>query len=273
MKALFFLFLLPLAAWGQDYDTVYIGRTTTVHLVFPSAVRLFDVGSGNGDILIKQSAPAMLKMASASDGFDTTNLFVDTENGTYNFILRYAPFPEKLVIRLSPENTLFTHDDAPADAEASPQRSGADMAAARILRNPSRAVYKTVRSQKAVFRVHEIYAAGGYIFFLLSAENEGTVKYDLGYTGFISSLKPKGKNAVVQTEELHPSCSAGTDKKSLSAGEKAYYVYGFDKFTLSRNKRLDIEFWETDGERKCVIPLTPSDILAAKPLPTWIKTE
>lgn len=270
MKILFFLFLLPLAAWGQDYDTVYIGRTTTVHLVFPSAVRMFDVGSGNGDILIKQSAPAMLKMASAADGFDTTNLFVDTENGVYNFILRYATFPEKLVIRMGADKALFTYGNAPENIGYTPRQTDA---AARILQNPMRNVYKTVRSQKAVFRVHEIYTDGKYLYFLLSAENEGSVKYDLGYTGFLSSLKPKGRNAVVQTEELHPACTAGTDKKSLAAGEKAYYVYGFDKFTLSRNKRMNIEFWETDGERKCVVSLTPADILSAKPLPQWTKTE
>lgn len=96
-----------------SYDTIPVGYTTSVNLIFDSSVKQWDMGLGlrdeDGkqvwDVLVGNSAesPNRIKLAAGIKEFHTTNLFVETANGYYNFILKYEDLPRKLLYQIDTE--------------------------------------------------------------------------------------------------------------------------------------------------------------------------
>ena len=99
-----FFEVLPWRAFTQPYDTIKIGYSTSVNMIFSSPVKKWDMGLGlrieNGqeirDVLVENTSESSkrIKLAAGIEHFEITNLFVETERAYYNFILEYEERPE-----------------------------------------------------------------------------------------------------------------------------------------------------------------------------------
>ena len=278
-----FFEVLPWRAFTQPYDTISIGYSTSVNMIFSSPVKKWDMGLGlrieNGqeiwDVLVENSneSSKRIKLAAGIKHFEITNLFVETEIAYYNFILKYEERPENLLIKVEVDNASIKKAMVVESKDKELRRDS--------LFNIDSLKYYTTKihgfkndftnigqvSQKMLFYLGGIYVLGDHLFFKVYIKNGGNIKYDMGFVGFFRGDKGKrgNKKRPKQDELLKPMYVSNEEKKVIESGEMIAKVYAFKKFTLSKNQNLYLQFWEgNQGERKMELVLKSKDILAAK---------
>jgi hypothetical protein len=289
LVAFFCLSLLhSLSAKSQKYDTVRVGLLTTVHIVFNSPVMNYDLGSGtrieNGaevsDVIIGKVGDR-LKLAAAIERFETTNLFVETENAYFNVILVYSDQPKQLTYYQGDDRADRVKDpgkkqkESLAKEESEMGKAKEEMILELTLKDLANDVLEKGNvvpdigesSQRMKYFLNGIYVKGDYLFFRVNVLNEGNVKYDLGYEGFfITDKKNKGtKKTPTQPEPLKTLLILNDEIKSVEKKQEISKVYVFKKFTLEPKKVFTIEFWEDgQGQRKVELIIPPDKLLSAK---------
>jgi hypothetical protein len=285
--AITFFMLYPLLGTSQRYDTIHVGLLTTVHVVFNSTVKNYDLGSGTrieegrevSDVIIGKVGDR-LKLAAAIERFETTNLFVETESAYFNVILVYAEKPKKLSYYFGDERA----DRIKAGGKEKESMVKEELAigkakeekileltlkdlATEVLEKGNVVPDIGESSQRMKYFLNGIYVKGDYLFFRVNILNEGNVKYDLGYEGFfINDRKNKGtKKTPMQPEPMKTVLILNDGIKSVERKQEVSKVYVFRKFTLEPKKVFLIEFWEDgQGQRKVELIIPPDKLLAAK---------
>jgi hypothetical protein len=292
LLAFLILFGVRIAS-AQSYDTLEVGMMTTVHVVFEAPVMEYDLGSGtrieivNGiehqvtDVLITRVGDR-LKLAAAIDNFETTNLFVETETGYFNFILKYANRPKILSHYISNDKAdkmksvsnskkkELEKNEVELNAEKSNKILELTLQdlAAKVAIEPNQVIEIGQESQRMKYFLNGIYVKGNYLFFRVNILNEGNVKFDLGYEGFF--IKDKANRGVKKTtkqipEPLKHLFILNESLKVVEKRQEISKVYVFEKFTLETKKIFTIEFWEDgQGQRKVELNIPSSEILEAK---------
>lgn len=278
------LFIESTCAFAQSYDTIRIGYSTSVNMIFDSPVKRWDMGLGirieDGneirDVLVENStnSPERIKLAAGIAHFETTNLFVETVKAYYNFILMYDDLPNNLLIKV---------DAAKASITKTKVENNPDVQNRIDRKNPTDSlIYYTEKirdlendftniglvSQKMLFYISGLYVVDDYLIFKVIIKNEGNISFDIGFVGFFRGDKKGNKKRPRQEELLTPLYISNEEKEVIKSGEMIVKVYAFKKFTLRKNQHLYIQFWEGEpGERKAELVLRSKDILAAKALP------
>ncbi len=273
---------------AQKYDTIQVGLSTAVHLIFESNIIKTHIGLGTKeeagqtvtDILLEDPAGGpRLTITAAIEKFERTNLYVETEDGHYNFILEYAKWPrqqlipitiEKAIVRKQVRTTPEQSAKAKEVVALSKETKLLEVLAKDVLEKGSTMDDVGEKTQKMEYYLNAIYVKDSYYFFRVTLVNKGAVKYDLGFEGFfIRDKKAKGVNqAPQQVEDLKKKWlyTLNDDVKTIQRKESVKKVYVFEKFTLDPDKHFSIEFWEDEGQRKVEIKLSAKDLLNAKPL-------
>ena len=271
-----------LPALAQSYDTIPVGFSTSVNLIFDSPVKKWDMGLGvrveNGqeiwDILVENptDSPNRIKLAAGIEHFETTNLFVETENAYYNFILVFNAKPQYLLYKLGLDKASIRKsmqknlEDSTANKKSTtPDKLQIICQEISLLKDGITGIGEV--SQKMLFYLGGIYVSGDHLFFRIHAKNEGSLAFDLGFVGFFTGNRSKkgSKRKPRQEETLSPTYIYNEKLQNIKTNESLLRVYVFEKFTLSRDKKLYIQFWEGDrGERKVELEVKSKDILLAK---------
>jgi hypothetical protein len=278
---------------AQQYDTVEVGMMTTVHLVFNSPVLEYDLGSGTRielvdgqeqtvtDVLITKVGNR-LKLAAAIEGFEMTNLFVETESAYFNFIIKYKDVPGKLshyfndqkaeeikVARIAAEQASVQNERKAVDKgrdEKILELTLHDLAE-RVVKQPNGTMEIGQNTQRMKYFLNGIYVKGDYLFFRVNMVNEGNVKFDLGYEGFFIKDRPNRGLKKTTKQIPEPVPHVFIYNKEITVVEKREEikkVYVFKKFTLAEKKIFTIEFWEEEGQRKVELNIPEHHILSAK---------
>ncbi len=298
--AILFYFITNSYVVSQPYDTLNIGYTTSVNLIFDSPVRKWDMGLGvrieGGeklwDVLVENpsESPERIKLAAGIEQFETTNLFVETESGYFNFILRYCEQPKVLLKMIKieeasilkekilnkgtsfdPSDPVKTSINSPSplqyvsDGQAMGDSLGYYCETIQKFENDLSSIGKS--SQKILFFLGGIYISGDHLFFKLYIKNSSNIEYDIGFVGFFKGDRGKrgNKKRPKQDELLTPIYVMNDNDIPVSAGEIISRVYAFEKFTLSKRQSLFIQLWEGEqGERKMELVVRGKNILEAK---------
>lgn len=248
----------------------------------------YDLGSGtrieNGaevsDVIIGKVGDR-LKLAAAIERFETTNLFVETENAYFNVILVYSDQPKQLTYYQGDDRADRVKDpgkkqkESLAKEESEMGKAKEEMILELTLKDLANDVLEKGNvvpdigesSQRMKYFLNGIYVKGDYLFFRVNVLNEGNVKYDLGYEGFfITDKKNKGtKKTPTQPEPLKTLLILNDEIKSVEKKQEISKVYVFKKFTLEPKKVFTIEFWEDgQGQRKVELIIPPDKLLSAK---------
>lgn len=273
---------------GQKYDTIQVGLSTTVNLIFESSIVKKHLGSGTyvenneetQDVLIEHNLERMT-LTARIEKFEPTNLFVETEGGFYNFILVYNEWPRQQLQAVNIEQATIVKKvkadpkKEAAKIEASQNQKQRDTLAVLAqkafekghLKNPDIGEI----DQKMTFYLDGIYVDGNYLLFRVAMKNEGNVQYDLGFEGFFikedesRSTKRDSKAAPLPLQAIY---TLNEDVKIIDRRKEVIKVYVFNKFTVEKGKHFSIEIWEAEkkGQRKVELEVPDKEILNAKVL-------
>lgn len=273
--------ILPFVGFSQSYDTIWVGQNTSVNMIFDSPVQKWDMGLGvrveNGvevmDVLVENPASSKnrIKLAAGIVHFTTTNLFIETQQGYYNFILAYDPEPQHLLIKVSLAQAAITKTDHRLDTlsnseKTPPTQEGLNHLCKLILKKNE---FTDIGEEKQdmLFYLAGIYIADDYLFFSIDIQNKGGIPFDLGYVGFFTGDKGKGGNkrkpkqlTPLEPVYVYPKNSDPVEPKGVLS-----QVYVFDRFTLASRHKLFIQFWEGNGgERKVELVVGSKEVLRAE---------
>lgn len=250
---------------AQDYDVIEVPVLKTVHLVFESNIIDIDVGSPKIDL---RDVRTRLSIYAKESDFNTTNLFVETEDCYYNFVLIYNENPKFLLKKYGIDKATLVKEKKPIKTETVEMPEDDNITAeARIVSGfRGDLMVIGVQQEKMVFYVDGIYAKGDHIFLRVNIENQGNIRYDIDFIRFIirGNGKRTSRKTASQEEILEPVKILNQAIKSVNNGEKILKVFVFEKFTIESKKRLFIEFWEVNGDRELEIKIRSRDLLEAR---------
>jgi hypothetical protein len=289
-KLLIILLLLYNVCNAQKYDTIRVGHSTIVNVIFESRIvkppfmGLAPYEAANGKIEMDIFAEIdsvdgnRLTLMAAGNNFETTNLFVETEEGYFNFILVYDKWPKNQLIQVNNDKASIVKKPkfSMAEMKKLEMEKGKRLQLDTLSKMAKIALEKPYieptigeRKQAMMYYLNGIYVEGPYLFFRVTIKNKGTIKYDLGYQQFaINDSNTKGvKSTLVETPEpLIPLYILNDETKVVNSKEELSKVFVFKKFTIDTHKSFTIELWEKDGQRKTELKIPSSELLNAKPL-------
>lgn len=276
----------------KEYKRIQVGISTSVHLIFPSEVVNYDMGLGvsyneNGekevDVLVDQPEMNRLKLAAGLEKFTTTNLFVETENSYYNFILEYKAFPGKLLYQIKRSEANITKEVKSSTVTIARQKIEQKEKHNQLINSiKKRKENKYITAENSPLGidmvVEHLYTRDSLIFIKLYIYNRSNIKYDVGYIGLVVNERGRGskQKGVVQdtpieipymydiTNTIDTPVQFTDTYPTVLPQKDCRIVLGLEKLTIDKRKVLSVELWEKDGERKITLRITPKQLVSAK---------
>jgi len=123
-----------------------------------------------------------------------------------------------------------------------------------------------VIDKKMFLYVGGIFVVGDKLAFKVNIKNTSTVPYDVDYSQFLVKNIRTGitRNVSPRADKLEPVYILEPEQKTIQRDETKVFVFVFEKFTISDDKKLFIEFWEANGDRNLEVPVESIEILNAK---------
>lgn len=305
-KIIYILIIIfsPLIVKGQITDTIELSYTKSVYLIFSEEPK---VDRGSEDVIVKVHENKVIIQAGV-EGFQETNLFVQSGSEFFMFILKYTESPSKFifnyqvrkntlevkkrrikeevkasekkeelvdgfhnpkkeeVIVIEKNNELVDYSKIIKEKEAleKKEKTTRDFKTlCQWVETKNQNLYnKGAIESKISFIATNLYVDQNHFYLKLFVVNKSKIKYDIDFIRFsIKNIKRSIKKSAEQYIELDPIYVYNEDMTYVNGKEKGYRVYVFDKFTIENNKKLNIEMWELNGDRKLDFDFYAEDIL------------
>lgn len=290
-KLFIIVFFFPLLATGQKYDTVRLGLSTAVHLIFESQIVKAHIGLGEmigadgkpyKDILTEvDSVDRMrLTMTAAVENFETTNLFVETKTAYFNLILMYSKWPTKHIkpvldteaaypkrIKVTPEDIKQSQIKKIEQQKNDTLRELANLALKKKFIEPDIGE----RKLKMIVYLNGIYVDERYMYFRVTMKNEGSIPFEIGQeVAKVVDSDTKGvkdRKAVEAPLPKIPVHILNEELKEINKGQEISKVFVFEKFTIAHKRKFVIDLWEkSPGQRIFQLKIPSSELLKAERL-------
>ena len=121
----------------------------------------------------------------------------------------------------------------------------------------------SVRYKKMYLTVKGIYVHEDKLYFKLLIENQSNISYDVEMISFIVKAKEKAKNATQESTSLFWNDVRGNENV-IPANGRSEVVFEFDKFTIGKDKVLNISLVEKNGERNLELPIDNDWVIKAR---------
>ena len=252
---------------------IEVSFNKTTHIIFPSAVRYVDLGSG--DIIAGKAdgAENVIRVKAAVAGFEReTNFSVITDEGSfYSFNVKYADEPQKLNIEMKD----FIHD-----GEAVNRPNNSLDIYLRELGNQSpkvvnlimKSIYqsnkreiKHIGSKRfgVQFLLKGIYTYDNFLYFHIQTQNTSQVPFDIDFIRIKIVDKKVAKRTAIQETVLFP-VRAYNHSIQIQGKQTERTVFALPKFTIPNDKQLIVELFEKNGGRHQRFVVQNEDIIRAK---------
>jgi len=272
---------------AQISDTIEVGFTKSAFLLFNDKDLKFDCG--NEEVIVRHSENKLILQAEVSD-FEETNLFVQSGNEIFLFLIKYVEQPKKFLYNFtaSNSNTAKTNSE---NTQTNAQQNIASKASVLELTDfekdqerKTKEIYnetaKTFLSSDLLITNRGIikYKINVYltdiaikddIYYLkFQIINNSNIPYTLDFLRYwVRSTKRRVKGESYQEIEL--TSLLEYERPHVIEGKTSYdFVIVMDKFVLIKDKKLVIEYWENNGRdlnleggRKIEFDVFYSDIL------------
>lgn len=264
MKILLFTILLfsAIALHAQNSIESYsiqVSFDKTVHIIFPSAIKYVDLGSGD---IIAAKAPGaenVLRVKAAVENFcDTTNISVICEDGTfYSFVVRYNSKPKRLNILLRDDNILVEgeHDVSPAVVDK--------ITRAIYKNNQNDIKYLGCKRYAMQMLVKSIFVYKGLFFVHIVIKNNSNIPFDVEYIRFTIQERRLIKRTARQEIQVN-TVKAFNEQRTIEENSIARAVYVLPKLTISSDKIFIVQLIEKGGARNLTIQIESEDFYNAK---------
>lgn len=272
MKYLILLFALFSFNALYSQQTIKISYHKNIHLIFNSNIVKDDCSSEN--ILISHNAN-ILKLGAAQAFEEEKSVTVITDNNIlFTFIINYNEeltqlnylIPDSIGILMP--NSVFKAKNVFKDENTGTEIDKENLNA--ICRNVLRqkhlfsdigTAYKKITVQLVGIWINE-----NFLFFKLIMSNDSNISYDISSTNLYiqdKSFLKKASTAPTEKEPFH----IYSDSHSIDANTKDnVYIMIFEKFTISKGKKLIFEVVEKNGGRKLEFEILKDFIIKAPKL-------
>ena len=260
---------------GQAQQIIELNQDKVTQFIFPASIMNIKGGYLSSQIL-EETGDNVLYMQPVEE-FDETNLNVITSDGRYyNFTLRYALKPHKFSHIIKESDDFYEKNNDGLDNKSSnslrdsfesenkTENKASNITVSSILEESGYLVCRnSVRYKKMYLTLKGIYVHKDKLYFRILIENKSNISYDTEMISFIIKAKEKAKNATQETTLLYPVLAYG-NKSGINANGSSELIFEFDKFTIGRDKLLNIEMIEKSGERNLVLEVDNDWIINAK---------
>lgn len=246
---------------------ISIASNETSVLIFPTAIKSVDRGSGEILTKVVKDVSNVLKLKAAVETLSPTNLHVFTADGkVFAFAVKYNPAPANLTIDLSHVHPTGS-DISPVQFSAGRLNdAGIEQAAAAITTlKPLHNRPRSIKIGNTRLVLHGAYLKDGVLFFQLSLNNRARLPYHIDFVRAYIRDKKKTRRASVTEQEVQPLFSRLSEDTALP-GHPAIIVLAFDQFTIADGKYLAIESFEKNGDRVLSCKLKGKHLLNVKQL-------
>ena len=234
-------------AQSWNYQTLRVTTNKTTTLVFPTAVKRGDIGSGEVFAQKVEENENVLFLKAAKPNFAETNLNVVTEDGKlYTFTVAYDSMPGRTVYNISPAEAANRNEVLFGQNALNP--ATIKNYASKILGNKRVTSGIGDSNGDVLATVSGIYIKENVLFFQIAFENNSSINYDVDFVRFSILDNKVSKRTASQEQELKPLCIAG-GKRQVKAGKKTVAVFAFEKFTIPDKKSFIIQIGEKNGGR------------------------
>lgn len=243
------ILIIGLSASSFAQPLLCLSTDKTTSLIFPTAIKHVD--RGTGAVLAQQvkDAPAILLVKAGAKDFSETNLSVITEDGSlYTFRVCYDAQPTSWVYQLPIQG-----------------KETVTATAAALADNP-RFIWR-IKDKRWQIKaaLAGIYIKDDVMYFQLELTNESPINYDIELLRFYIADKKKSKRTSVQELEVKPLHIHG-NTKVVSAGNKSTLVVALDKFTIPDGKFFGVQLLEQNGGRHLDFKVANRWLMKAKRL-------
>lgn len=252
----------------EPYE-IQVTYDKTSHLIFPSAIRYVDLGSGCLTAGKAEDAQNVLRVKASVKGFETqTNFSVITEDGRfYSFDAHYSESPAVLSCSLSAMKKPADNPplgDVLFDELGSSPPSLAALIMETIYKKDKRFV-KHIGSKSfgIQFILKGIYIHNGKYYFHTELANRTNVPFDIEFMNFKAVDKKTARRTVIQEMPMLPLRSY-KPLGIVGGKETQQNVFLLDQFTLDDGKVLLIELYEKNGGRHQTLQVENSDLIKAR---------
>lgn len=258
----------------QD-DTLYISANKTVILKLASPITSKPI-TGTPEILMDFDPSKV--MLTCEGKFEESNLFVETENGHYSFVVIYKPTIKKTVYvfgtpSLAVHQPVKNTSESTSESKQSTTKESAatdliyKMKCAEVIKKANEYSDLGMIKKGMEFSLNGVYVKGDQLYFKVTTRNTGNIKYDIDFYKFVVRTK-KGsvKKAAVQETVIVPVYVYNESIEVINGKSSLTKVFVVDKFTMADNKKLFIELWEKNGDRLLEVELDDDRLIKAKTL-------
>lgn len=249
--------------------TVTYDKTT--HIIFPAKIKYVDLGSEHLIAGKADEAENILRLKAATRNFEPeTNFSVVTEDGRfYSFNVFYSDYPASLnydVLKM--ERTVSKEKSANVLLEElSGDYAPVIEAGFKTIYQRNKKVIKHIASKSfgITFQLKSIYVYEGKFYFHLELKNPSNVSYPIDLISFKIVDRKTAKRTAIQEKEITP-VRMFLPLEPVQSRSAESNVFLINQFTLSEDKMLVIELFETNGGRHQRIEVQNDDLIRAKQL-------
>lgn len=264
-------------SFGQEPAHVDLTFNKTVHLIFPSEVSYFDVGSGD---VLAEKRNATLKLVAKNESFAETNLTVVTmDNVWYTFLLDYQKditqltFFIKIAQGKKVEGSLVKNQKAESSSLVDHQRlnqTGMDTDyvphCLEVIRKAPSYWDVGAVNKKVFLALNNIFIHSDKLYFVISVGNSSNINYDVDFLKMSVVNKKKLKKSSIQEDIKEPLFIYNNIEKLEAKTKTHFMVFVFDKFTIPDDRKLVFELYEKKGGRNISFDIKKDLIINALPI-------
>lgn len=266
MKKLLFILIVftSLYSNSQITEVIEVGFTKSAYLIFDGKNVKYDCGSE--DVIVRNSDNIIILQA-AVEHFEETNLFIEASGEFMMFIIKYKETPSqymydfqrtKTVVENNSNNTMTSDialgDESKSVIKKKNYNDGSDsirkfMKSSDLLLIESNKIFnRGIKKYKIGLYLRDIVIDDGVYYIKFEYDNSSNIGYKLDFLQYkVSNVKRRLKGESQQNIYLNPLYEYKIPE-NFEGKNKGYFVLVFDKFVLTKNKKLTIEFWEDNGE-------------------------
>lgn len=269
---------------ARKVDTIGLSFNRVSSILFESPILGYDCGTPDSSVLFEY-VNKRIKIIVNIERFEPTNLIVETENAYYEYLLKYdtnssrsfhvKTLDDAVHIKLDPELAEIKNEKELAQAQAVEIKRLSVLDSVnnyfigqseKIARKNNSFVNVGILGKRMELSVAGIYTDDLYIYFKVTLTNRSNIRYDLDYMNFSIATKGrrKRKKSAEQETQLISVYVFNNQVNQLLKDESISRIYAFEKFTFDKNRQLNIEAWEKDGNRNLKLSVNEKSLLGAQ---------
>jgi Domain of unknown function (DUF4138) len=235
-------------------DTIWVGRESTVYVILPELISLFDIG--NKDYVGKIENGSIIFLKATNPFAKPSTMLIQYGNTIFK---GYVAFREKIEKPFYDFRALPKMDtDSKLKADKSPKLS------LGRLKEASSNISLKEKNSDVIVKLVNIFNDKEATYLKFEVSNESTIIYQVDYVSFIykTHVKRKKRNQLTpQQQEVEP--LEFEAPMMIGAGGMESFMYAIPLYSATENDYLEIVFREGKGARLITMNIPAKKILTA----------